>query len=60
MMKQEIRERTVNVPLTDRQLRFLFKSLQYLDQNEADHLERITAIDWSDLYKYLEGYTERI
>ena len=60
MLRVVVAEPTINVPLTEHQLRFLFKSLQYLDQNEADHLERITAIEWSDLCKYLQDYKERI
>jgi len=53
-------EKTINVPLSERQLRYLLKSIQYLDHKEAEYLERITAIHWGDLSYYLEKYRDKI
>lgn len=39
--------------LTEHELTYLIKAIQYLDKEEAEHLQRITAVEWEELQSKL-------
>lgn len=46
----------ISVPLTEQQITFLIKAVNYLDRNEADHLERVTGWTYHEILKHLADY----